>query len=791
MHGPCDCGVAHGEDTRKNDNIEAVYPYHYENGSLCIEVVRLFGKRFFQRAPDGAGGYLRNSSGKLTLEGVRLVPFRLPELIAADPSKTVYVCEGEKDVLSLVRLGHVATCNPMGAGKWHRIADETRKVLAGRDVVVIADADKPGRDHARKVETSLHDVVRSIVVRECPAHKDVTDMLLAGGSLDDLIPLKCEADAPKAPNPANDTAPDAATGRLARNKQHRVLDDLDEGLADANTGDRRLYQRSGELVIARGATVDDAKRLHLKFSPEAVILSPLKSASLVPRITEHVDYGYWRYEEDADGSKTKTWVRDLPNGTVLAAFLSKVYWSHIRPIRGIACTPIIHLDGSIVAEGYDAETQYLVASNVALPPIPDHPTKDDAIAALAALVEPFAEFPFETDAERYSPVALGLTIILRPVIEGNVIAYIQAAPQPKCGKSLTAKTACLWATGQIPASNTWPKVEEEQEKMIGAAADAGADVLLFDNASEGAVIGGAPLDKVLTCDGVNSFRVLGQSTLKRLPWMATVAFTANKARIGADTERRAATSQLIRPDVPREIYAHEDLLSYVRQERPRLLAAAFTLVRAWIQAGKPRESVRRLDSFEHWGWTVASMIRWAGGGDVRELVHDVAETDNDGSEYLLLAGLHEWLTVRSERSTTAKALVEDVCAPGHREQFGELREAIEGIALEGKGERQTLNVKRFGNRLKAMANLRQGNYRLKQVGKDRNHHALWTVERIGAPTQSAQSAQSAQSIPTPNLKTESLSILERNDTADTADCATPSFADDIAELGVAPIVGQK
>jgi hypothetical protein len=572
---------------------------------------------------------------------------------------------------------------------------------------------------------------------------------------------------------------------------HRVLDDLDEALADANTGDRRLYQRSGELVIARGATADDAKRLHLKFSPEAVILSPLKSASLVPRITEHVDYGYWRYEEDADGSKTKTWVRDLPNGTVLAAFLSKVYWSHIRPIRGIACTPIIHLDGSIVAEGYDAETQYLVASNVALPPIPDHPTKDDAIAALAALVEPFAEFPFETDAERYSPVALGLTIILRPVIEGNVIAYIQAAPQPKCGKSLTAKTACLWATGQIPASNTWPKVEEEQEKMIGAAADAGADVLLFDNASEGAVIGGAPLDKVLTCDGVNSFRVLGQSTLKRLPWMATVAFTANKARIGADTERRAATSQLIRPDVPREIYAHEDLLSYVRQERPRLLAAAFTLVRAWIQAGKPRESVRRLDSFEHWGWTVASMIRWAGGGDVRELVHDVAETDNDGSEYLLLAGLHEWLTVRSERSTTAKALVEDVCAPGHREQFGELREAIEGIALEGKGERQTLNVKRFGNRLKAMANLRQGNYRLKQVGKDRNHHALWTVERIGAPTQSAQSAQSAQSIPTPNLKTESLSILERIDTADTADCATPSFADDIAELGIAPIVGQK
>jgi len=191
--GPCKCGLTHSEDTRQRDNIEGTYPYEDEHGRLLSEVVRFEGKKFRQRHPDGAGGWIWK------LEGVRLVPFRLPELITADSSKPVYICEGEKDVLTLVRLGHVATCNPMGAGKWGKVADEARKVLAGRDVIVIADADDVGRKHARQIEESLRDVVRSIVVSECPKHKDVTDMLSAGGSLDDLVPLKVHEPSPIKP----------------------------------------------------------------------------------------------------------------------------------------------------------------------------------------------------------------------------------------------------------------------------------------------------------------------------------------------------------------------------------------------------------------------------------------------------------------------------------------------------------------------------------------------------------------------------------------------------------------
>ena len=542
--------------------------------------------------------------------------------------------------------------------------------------------------------------------------------------------------APKIP-----TAPPPAGRIRVRNGKdiHRVLDDLDAALAHPATGDRRLYQRSGELVIARGVMAEDAKRLDVLFAPDSIILAPLRNASLIPRVTEHVDFGHWAKEsrkaEDGSITEVDVWKGTIPSGTILSAFLAKVFWGRIRPIRGISVTPVIHLDGSIVADGYDAETQYLVASNIDLPPIPERPTQSDAEAALAELREPFAEFQFETADEGWSPVALALTLLLRPVIRGNVAAFVQTAPQKNCGKSLTVKGAVMLAKGQVPAANTWPKDEEEQEKMIGSAADAGADVLFFDNVQEGAVIGGAPLDKVLTCDGQNSFRVLGQSQLKRLPWGAVVVFTANRGRIGGDSDRRIAVSTLIRPDRPVENFAHPDLLEYIRQGRPRLLAAAFTLIRAWVQAERPGAGVRRLDSFEHWSATVAAMIRWAGGGDVRELVKDVAGTDTDDREATLLEQAYLWQTGRLLEAFTAKELATASLGSLAEPVPDALTEAVEAVAgyVTGKGERR-LDMVRFGKRLARMKNVVQsteaGKYKLKMAGKGAGGSLKWTVACI-------------------------------------------------------------
>jgi hypothetical protein len=185
LHGPCNCGQTHGEDNRP-DEIEAVYRYTDEKGAVLFEVVRKTGKRFLQRVPIGGGEY------EWKLNGARRVIYRLHDVALDDGDRPVYVAEGEKDVDALWKRGHVATCNPMGAGKWAAVADVARAALQGRDVIVIADGDGPGRAHARDVEASLRDVARSIKVVECARGKDVSDHFAGGGTLEELVPLKDE-----------------------------------------------------------------------------------------------------------------------------------------------------------------------------------------------------------------------------------------------------------------------------------------------------------------------------------------------------------------------------------------------------------------------------------------------------------------------------------------------------------------------------------------------------------------------------------------------------------------------
>jgi len=167
----------------------ATYPYTDETGELLFEVVRFLPKDFRQRRPDGHGSVVWKL-GKDT----RRVVYRLPAIVEAVSSgRTVYIVEGEKDVATLVGWGLDATCNPGGAGKWR---DEYSEVLRGASVVVIPDADKPGRDHAARVAGSLAGVAALVRVVEMPGAKDATAWAGAGGTREALEALVASGGGP-------------------------------------------------------------------------------------------------------------------------------------------------------------------------------------------------------------------------------------------------------------------------------------------------------------------------------------------------------------------------------------------------------------------------------------------------------------------------------------------------------------------------------------------------------------------------------------------------------------------
>jgi hypothetical protein len=168
--------------------IGATYDYHDASGKVVFQVVRFEPKDFRQRKPDAIApdGWTWNT------KGVEKVLFRLPEILRdVKTGKFIFLCEGEKDVLKMAARGFSATCNPGGACKWQ---DSFTETLRGADVVIIADKDKAGREHAQIVAGKLHGVAKSVRVLELPDNngkpvKDAHDYFAAGGTAESLILL--------------------------------------------------------------------------------------------------------------------------------------------------------------------------------------------------------------------------------------------------------------------------------------------------------------------------------------------------------------------------------------------------------------------------------------------------------------------------------------------------------------------------------------------------------------------------------------------------------------------------
>ncbi len=166
--------------------LECAYDYQAADGSLAYQVLRYrkgASKTFRQRHPDGAGGWIWK------MDGVTPLPYRLPEILAADTGIPVFVCEGEKDVDNLISMGLLATTNHGGAGKWKA---EHAKHLAGRQVVIVPDNDAPGRKHAEQVAASLAGIAletRILELPDLPEKGDVSDWLAQGRTKEALLGL--------------------------------------------------------------------------------------------------------------------------------------------------------------------------------------------------------------------------------------------------------------------------------------------------------------------------------------------------------------------------------------------------------------------------------------------------------------------------------------------------------------------------------------------------------------------------------------------------------------------------
>ena len=419
------------------------------------------------------------------------------------------------------------------------------------------------------------------------------------------------------------------------NRRHEVVSKCIEALGTH----QNVYQQHAALRRIVRIAHDEVEAQRTEGNP---VCSDIPNAVLSTMLSEVAKFV--RYD-DKTGELRSTSVPD----SIVLAIAGEGHYPAIRVLRGIVETPHIRPDGSLVDEpGHDAVTGLSYTPNAIFPKIPKTPTQADAREALSSLEEAWCDFPFATEADRVVPVAALLTLLARGAIDGNIPAFLFDANVRAAGKTRVVDQFALIATGRPFAKSTFPNTEEELEKKLAACALRNARIVGFDNISQGTPFGGTPLNKVLTCGGSVSFRILGKSEEPEIDWNAMVCATGNNVEIVGDLGRRVLLCRLRspyeRPELRKQVeFRHPDLQEWTERERPRLVVSGLTLLRAWWCAGCP-DSVGSIGSFESWTRIVPNALIYAGAPDVTACLaskHDEHE-DSDPDTAALRCLIEAW-----------------------------------------------------------------------------------------------------------------------------------------------------
>ena len=198
---------------------------------------------------------------------------------------------------------------------------------------------------------------------------------------------------------------------------------------------------------------------------------PVNEAMLLGYLTRVADF----YKSRSD----KKMICDPPV-KVAKDILAKGSWQ-FPLIIGLVEAPILRPDGSIVMKpGYDQKTglYYCPAPDFNMEWVPDNPSKYQRTKALELLLEVFQDFPFKDEASITNMLALLITPMIRPAIDGCVPMALINAPQAGTGKSMLGSIVALIATGRKPSMMPYSQESEEMRKKITSSLRANANVII-------------------------------------------------------------------------------------------------------------------------------------------------------------------------------------------------------------------------------------------------------------------------------------------------------------------------
>jgi hypothetical protein len=497
----------------------------------------------------------------------------------------------------------------------------------------------------------------------------------------------------------------------------------------------RLLRQPARTELVRGKEHDTVLSVLEKlraapdlfdFGDELVIVEDGHTHPLNADVLRHHLGGltqFWRFHQTPNGGLVE--VLENPPLTIARTVLGMGSRRRLRALAAVITAPTLRPDGSVLsAPGFDAATGLLLELDELPIEIPSQPTFEQAQDALEDLWRPFSEFPFAGPEDRGVMLAALITAAVRPALP-TAPAIGFDAPVQGSGKTLLAKCLGVIATGEpptmLPHVDSKHGGDEEIRKRIFSVLRAGSRVVLWDN-----IIGtfdSTSLAATLTAERITD-RVLGVSQTTSVPNRALFVLTGNNMVLAGDMPRRVLRCRIDpQSETPFAREFDMDPLAHCTAHRQSLVAAALTLVRAWLNSGDGR-APGRTASFEQWDDFVRQCVVWCvrrigfDGKDPMSTVENATAADPEVEAWREV--LDAWLSTFGDRAVTAREVL-DACK-------GTFADTPLGAALlEFGGGRDRMSPKTLGRVLLYRKDRIVGGMCLKRMPTLRAGTSLWRV----------------------------------------------------------------
>jgi putative DNA primase/helicase len=453
----------------------------------------------------------------------------------------------------------------------------------------------------------------------------------------------------------------------------------------------------------------------------------LKHPALIEELARVAEWQAW-------DSRSKDWKRINPPSSVAAILAARVGQWRLRSISGVITCPTLRPDGSILSTpGYDplARLYYLPDPTFDMPAQVARPSRADANTALKLLTDLLVGFPFVDASDK----AVALSLIISGVVRGAlgvVPVHAFTAPTPGTGKSYIADVTSAIVSGRFCPVITPGRTEEELEKRLGAMLLAGYPIIALDNISNG--LGGDALCQVAERPTVR-VRILGKSETPECEFRGIIIANGNNLAVIGDMTRRVILGKLdARLERPEDRQFPFDPVKRILAERGLYVAAAMTIVRAYLAAGQP-DKLSPPASYAAWSDMVRSALVWLGCGDPIETMKETR--DSDPVLTALRTILECWRSVFGDDSRTAQQVAAKLVTFDPTTREGEKLNALRTALAPVAEVRNVIDATRLGYWLRSSKGRPTGGWKFVVAGKPHGTTA-WRIAAEGAETELRQ-----------------------------------------------------